>query len=160
MPLPAPEQDGDPRMSDADERNPSQPDGSALPDLPARPHAFAVPEPHVASPAAAPTYAPPPTNVYVVQQPMYTPPQPRGFSVTALILGLVSIVFGFTFLVPLGALIFGLIGVKREPSARGMAITGIVIGGAFMLFWLLLGGAILTLFLGLLGTAATYGTAS
>src|SRR5690606_30926914 len=63
-----------------------------------------------------------PHTVYVVQA------QPKGFSVTALVLALVSIVFGFTLILPLAALIFGIIGAKKEPAGRGMAIVGIVIG--------------------------------
>ncbi|MGV8876896.1 MAG: DUF4190 domain-containing protein [Rhodoglobus sp.] len=92
----------------------------------------------------------PSQTIYVVQGP------PRGFSITSLILGLCSILFGFTFLVPLGALIFGIIGIRREPAGRGMAIAGIVIGALFMLFWLALGGAIFALFATLIGVGATY----
>lgn len=62
-------------------------------------------------------------------------PQPKGFSITSLILGLASILFGFTFLVPIGAVIFGAIGIKREPSARGMSITGLILGGIMLLGW-------------------------
>lgn len=89
-----------------------------------------------------------PYNAPVAYQQVYAAPPPTGLSVTSLVLGLVSIFFGFTFLVPLGALIFGIIGLKREPTGRGMAITGIVIGGLFMLFWVVFGGGILALILG------------
>ncbi|TQL46783.1 uncharacterized protein DUF4190 [Homoserinimonas aerilata] len=90
-----------------------------------------------------------PQPVYFVQAP------PRGLSVTSMVLGLASILFGFTFLVPLGALIFGIVGLKKEPAGRGMAITGIVIGALFMLFWVLLGGVILAAIGGLIGLAGT-----
>lgn len=89
-----------------------------------------------------------PYNAPVAYQQGYAGPAPTGLSITSLVLGLVSIFFGFTFLVPLGALIFGIIGLKREPTGRGMAITGIVIGGLFMLFWVVFGGGILALILG------------
>jgi hypothetical protein len=62
-------------------------------------------------------------------------PQPKGFSITALVLGLVSLFFGFTFIVPIGAIIFGSLGVKREPTAKGMSVTGIVLGGVCLLGW-------------------------
>jgi len=88
-------------------------------------------------------------TVYVVQSP------PRGLSVTSLVLGLASIFFGFTFLVPLGALIFGIVGLKKEPAGKGMAVTGIVIGAAFMLFWILLGGVVIAAIGGLIGLAGT-----
>ncbi len=76
------------------------------------------------------------------QQPFYGPPpvyQPapaRGLSITSLVLGLVSVFFGFTFLVPLAALIFGLIALKKEPAGRGFALTGTIIGAAFLIFWI------------------------
>lgn len=92
----------------------------------------------------------------IAYQPVYVA-QPTGLSATALILGLVSIFFGFTFLVPLGALIFGIVALKREPAGRGMAITGIVIGALFMLFWVLFGGAILAVIFALLSAATVSG---
>jgi hypothetical protein len=98
-----------------------------------------------------------PYNAPIAYQPVYPVylAQPKGFSVTALVLGLVSIVFGFTLLVPLSALIFGIVGLKREPAGRGMAIVGIVIGGLFMLFWLAFGGAILALIVGVMSAAVS-----
>lgn len=85
----------------------------------------------------------------------YAAPPPRGFSITSMVLGLVSILFGFTFLVPIGAVIFGIIGLKKEPAGKGMAITGIVIGGAFMLIWLALGALVFSIFGAILGGVAT-----
>lgn len=90
-----------------------------------------------------------PIPIYVVQA------QPKGFSVTALVLALVSIVFGFTLILPLAALIFGIIGAKREPAGRGMAIVGIVIGALDLLVWLILGGAIFALLAAMIGASAT-----
>ncbi len=89
-----------------------------------------------------------PQPVYVVQAP------PRGLSITSLVLGLASIFFGFTFLVPLAGLIIGIIALKKEPAGKGMAITGIVIGAAFMLLWLILGGIILAAITSFIGVAA------
>ena len=97
-----------------------------------------------------------PYNAPIAYRPVYAA-QSTGLSVTALVLGLVSIFFGFTFLVPLGALIFGILALKREPAGKAMAITGIVIGGAFMLFWLLFGGAILAIILAALSAASVSG---
>ncbi len=89
-----------------------------------------------------------PATVYVVQA------QPKGFSITALVLALVSIVFGFTLILPLAALIFGIIGAKKEPAGRGMAIVGIVIGALDLVLWLILGGAIFALFATMIGAGA------
>lgn len=96
-------------------------------------------------------------TTYQPMYPVYIAP-PKALSVTALVLGLASIVFGFTFLVPLGALIFGIVGLKREPAGRGMAIVEIVIGGLFMLFWLTFGGVILAMMFGL--TSAVFTSSS
>ena len=72
------------------------------------------------------------THVY------YAKSEPKGFSITALVLGLVSILFGFTFLMPIAALIFGLIGLNKEPAGKGMALVGVIIGGLALLVWLLI----------------------
>lgn len=86
------------------------------------------------------------------------PAPPRGLSISSMVLGLVSIVFGFTFVVPLVSLILGIVGLRREPAGRGMALTGVIISGLILLGWV----AIIGLFvaLGLAGTAATVGSAA
>lgn len=95
--------------------------------------------------------------VYVNAQSVYAAPQPRGLSITSLVLGLASFLFGFTFLVPLGAIIFGAMGLKREPAGKGMSIAGIILGAVCLVGWVLFailaGGMILAIF----GVAATSG---
>ncbi|RXZ50000.1 hypothetical protein [Agromyces binzhouensis] len=56
----------------------------------------------------------------------------RGFAVSSLVLGLVSFVAGFTFVVPVGGLVLGILALRREPSARTMAIWGIVLNGVML----------------------------
>jgi hypothetical protein len=56
----------------------------------------------------------------------------RGFAISSLVLGLVSIVAGFTFVVPVAGLVLGILALKREPSARTMAIWGIVLNGVML----------------------------
>lgn len=56
----------------------------------------------------------------------------RGFAVSSLVLGLVSIVAGFTFVVPVAGLVLGILALKREPSARTMAIWGIVLNAVML----------------------------
>ncbi|GGI47880.1 CHASE2 domain-containing sensor protein [Agromyces flavus] len=56
----------------------------------------------------------------------------RGFAVSSLVLGLVSIVAGFTFVVPVAGLVLGILALRREPSARTMAIWGIVLNGVML----------------------------
>ena len=101
-----------------------------------------------------------PYNAPIAYQPVYATRPSTGLSVTALVLGLASILFGFTFLVPLGALIFGIIALKREPTGKGMATAGVVIGAAFMLFWLAFGGAILAVFFAMMSAVMSAGAVS
>jgi hypothetical protein len=91
----------------------------------------------------------PPTQHVVVG---YQPGPPRGLSITSMILGLVSIVAGFTFLVPLIGFVLGIIGLRKEPAGRGMAITGLILNGLFVIGWALL---ILFVFVIGIGAAST-----
>ncbi|WP_353828866.1 hypothetical protein [Agromyces sp. SYSU T0242] len=61
----------------------------------------------------------------------------RGFAVSSLVLGILSLVAGFTFVVPIAGLVLGILALRREPAARTMAIWGVALNGV------LLGGAVL-----------------
>ncbi|MFJ3030369.1 DUF4190 domain-containing protein [Curtobacterium sp. NPDC087080] len=74
-----------------------------------------------------------PTHVTVGFQPA----PPRGLSITSMVLGLVSIVLGFTFLVPLVGFVLGIVGLRKEPAGRGMAVTGLILNGLFVVGWAL-----------------------
>lgn len=92
------------------------------------------PEPAAAVPVPNP-YAP--QSPYVGPNPyapqggvVYAAAPPRGLSITSMVLGIVGLV-GFFLggsLLSVGAVIFGHIGLKKEPAGRGMAIAGIVTG--------------------------------
>ncbi|NQX25806.1 DUF4190 domain-containing protein [Microbacteriaceae bacterium VKM Ac-2854] len=117
---------------------------------PPPPHAMPSPAGQPPASYSAPSSAPPAAPLATYGVPMmpvapvqFVQVQPKGLSITAMVLGLVSIVGGFTVILPLGALIFGLVGLKKEPAGRGFAIVGVVVGGLTALFWLSLGGAIL-----------------
>ncbi|GAB2713953.1 DUF4190 domain-containing protein [Arthrobacter bambusae] len=84
---------------------------------------------------------------------VYVQPQPKGMSVASMVLGLVSIFFGWTFLVPLLGLILGLVGIKKEPAGKGMAVTGIILNGLMIAGWVLL--FVFLFSIGVWGTAAT-----
>lgn len=96
---------------------------------------------------------PPPVYAHA---PMYMQSPPKGMSVASMVLGLVSIFFGWTFLVPLLGLILGLVGVKKEPAGKGMAVTGIILNGLMIAGWVLL--FVFLFSLGVWGTAATVGS--
>lgn len=99
-----------------------------------------------------------PSQVWVTQYAQPSPP--RGLSVASMVIGLVSIFFGFTFLVPLVGLVLGIVGLKKEPAGRGMAVAGLILNGLFVVGWLLLIVFVFGVgFLGLAG-AGVSGTAS
>ena len=80
--------------------------------------------------------------------------EPKALSITSLVLGIASLLFGWTFLVPIAGVICGFMGMKREPAARGFWLSGLVLNGLALLGWIiglvvivLLGGAIFGAFL-------------
>lgn len=96
--------------------------------------------------------------VYVAPY-VYTPSPPRGLSISSMVIGLVSLFFGFTFVLPIIGFVLGIMGARKEPAGRAMAITGIVLNGFFLLAWValvllwvfIIGG----LFVGIGGAAST-----
>ena len=70
-----------------------------------------------------------PFNAY--GQPAYygLPPEPKGLSIASMCCGIAAFVGLGIFLLPqLAAVILGHLALKREPSGRGMAIAGLVLG--------------------------------
>jgi hypothetical protein len=90
-------------------------------------------------PAAAQVTSYTPYGVPVYRAPVYANAQvpQRGLSITAMVLGITSAVFAWALVVvPIIGLVFGFIALRREPSGRGMAITGLVTSGVGLL-WVL-----------------------
>ena len=79
-------------------------------------------------------YAQPYTPVYPAPYP-YPASPPKGLSISSMVIGLVSLFFGFTFVLPVVGFVLGLMGLRREPAGRAMAITGVVLNGLFLLVW-------------------------
>ena len=79
------------------------------------------------------------------QSPTATSPAPvaaipfaaRPLSILALIAGIVSIVFGQTFFVPVAAVVLGILGLRQEPTGRTFAIWGIVLGAVALFGWMI-----------------------
>ncbi len=69
----------------------------------------------------------------------------KGFSIASLVLGIVSIVAGWTFFAPAAGLVLGILALKREPAGRTMAIWGIVLNSV------MLAGVILIAFVSVIG---------
>ncbi|MEO6201467.1 MAG: hypothetical protein ABIX44_09915 [Cryobacterium sp.] len=73
----------------------------------------------------------------IAPEPAYVPTtaQPAGdgaLAVTSLVLGLLSIFAGWTFLVPLAGLTVGILSLRREPQNRTVAIWGIVLNAVVL----------------------------
>jgi len=84
------------------------------------------------------TSAPLGANHHVNAAPATTVAPPRTLSIIALVLGGASVLFGYTFFVPIAAVVLGYLGLKREPAGRTMAIWGIVLGLLMSVGWLLI----------------------
>lgn len=77
----------------------------------------------------------PMVNPVYIPEPVHLDAQPRRLSVTALVLGLSSVVFGFTVVLPLAAIVFGILAVGREPTRKALSATGIAAAVVFGLTW-------------------------
>jgi hypothetical protein len=84
-----------------------------------------------ALPAAANPYANPYADSYAT--PAYS--DSKNLSVIAFILGLSSLLLGQTFLIPIAAIVLGVIGYRREPSGHALAVWGIVLGAVMSFGW-------------------------
>ena len=67
---------------------------------------------------------------------------PRGLSVASFVLGMISLAFGFVFVVPVIGAVLGFMGLRTEPAGRGFAIAGIWVNLIITGFWLLVGTVI------------------
>jgi hypothetical protein len=99
--------------------------------------------------------APAPQVVYMA--PGYVQLAPTGKSTASMWIGIVSLVFGFTFFLPLLGFILGVVGYKREPTARSMSITGLILNGIFLVGWSIV---LLLIVGGIIAAAAAVGSYS
>jgi hypothetical protein len=119
---------------------------------PGQPYAAQPGQAYAAQPGQAPYVAQPQPGPYVAQPqpaPYGGPPtrsQGRGLSVTALVIGIASLGLlllatlhltidhvDASFPLAVAALAFAIAGLVREPRGRGIAITGLVLGGLVLL---------------------------
>ena len=92
-----------------------------------------------ASPYGQPAYGQP-----AYGQPAYygmPAQQPKGLSIASMVLGISSVLLGWFMIPQIAAIITGHLALRREPSGKGMSITGLVLGYLCLLgygaFWLL-----------------------
>ena len=68
--------------------------------------------------------------------------EPKTLSIASMVCGIASVITGWLLLPQLAAIITGHLALRREPSGRGMSITGLVLGYLCLLgygaIWLLL----------------------
>ncbi|GAB3581160.1 hypothetical protein GCM10027406_21800 [Leifsonia lichenia] len=69
----------------------------------------------------------------------------RTLSITSFVLGLSSIVFGWTFVAPLAGLVVGILALGREPQGKTIAVWGIVLNA------IMLAGAVFVAMLAVVG---------
>ncbi len=111
------------------------------------PYQAAPPYPMAQQPANGQAYYPMPVCLAA--------PEPKGMSIASMVLALVSILFGFTFLVPIAALILGIAGLRKEPAGRGMAVAGVIISSLLLVVWALIVVVILVVGLSVFGVAVS-----
>jgi hypothetical protein len=89
-------------------------------------------------------------------QPQYygMPAEPKGLSIASMVCGIASVILGWLMIPQIAAIITGHLALRREPSGKGMSITGLVLGYLCLLgygaFWLFL-------VLGLMAYSTSYG---
>lgn len=89
--------------------------------------------------STAPTSAPYPNQA---PTPQATPV--RTLSIVSIVLGAASVLLGYTFLVPIAAIVVGVLGYQREPASRALSVWGIVLGAVMTVGWAFAGlGALL-----------------
>jgi Domain of unknown function (DUF4190) len=95
-----------------------------------------------------PQYNPAQHNPALYGQPHFGQPsyygtvEPKTLSIASMVCGIASVITGWLLLPQLAAIITGHLALRREPSGRGMSITGLVLGYLCLLgygaIWLLL----------------------
>jgi hypothetical protein len=82
------------------------------------------------------------TGVPYGQPGYFSAPEPKTLSIASMVCGIASVIMGFLLLPQIAAIVTGHLALKREPSGKGMSITGLVLGYLCLLgyaaFWLLL----------------------
>lgn len=76
-------------------------------------------------------------NTVPTGTPAGAPVDRRGFSIASFVLGLVSIVSGWTFFAPLTGLILGILALRAGTSERTLTIWGIAMNGAMLVLFVL-----------------------
>ncbi|WP_426227076.1 DUF4190 domain-containing protein [Pseudarthrobacter sp. DSP2-3-2b1] len=89
-------------------------------------------------------------------QPQYygMPAEPKGLSIASMVCGIASVILGWLMIPQIAAIITGHLALRREPSGKGLSITGLVLGYLCLLGY---GALWLFLVLGLMAYGSGYG---
>ena len=109
-----------------------------------------------------PQYGQSPYNQAPYNQPQYFGPpsyygrttEPKTLSIASMVCGIASVIMGWLLLPQFAAIITGHLALRREPSGKGMSITGLVLGYLCLLGY----GALWLLFIIGLAVAGTAGS--
>lgn len=63
---------------------------------------------------------------------------PRTLSIVGFVLGIVSLVTGQTFVMPVAAIVLGILGYRQEPTGRTFSVFAIVLGGLALFGWMII----------------------
>jgi hypothetical protein len=83
-----------------------------------------------------------------IPEPVFVEVVPKRLSVTALVLGLSSLFLGFTVIVPIAGILFGILGAGLEPTRKALSVTGIVAAMVFGATWAAMTPLILQVLIG------------
>lgn len=107
------------------------PDGPVAPQVSSEPWAPAAEQPvHLQEPLDGRSSLTPPPQAYgypAASAPAYPAAPTPGLSIASLVLGVSSIFLGVILVAPIAGLVLGILGLRREPQGRTMAIWGIVL---------------------------------
>jgi len=122
---------------------------------------------HGQSQYGQPQYGQGPYNQAQYNQPQYSQPQyfgqasyygqqvePKTLSIASMVCGIASVIMGWLLLPQFAAIITGHLALRREPSGKGMSITGLVLGYLCLLGY----GALWLLFIIGVAVAGTAGS--
>lgn len=146
----------------ADDRSDSVPVPPAPPAPPAPPSSGAPGAPYGSPPAYGTPLPPAPGTAPSAYSSAPAPVVPRTLSLVGMILGIVGLVitvfaWGFGFILSAPAVVLGFLGRRREPAARGFALTAIITGFAGIVVSLIFLAITIVIFAVALGAAGSSG---
>ena len=80
--------------------------------------------------------------------------EPKGLSIASMVCGIASVILGWLLIPQIAAIITGHLALRREPTGKGLSITGLVLGYLCLLGY---GALWLFLILGLMAYSTSYG---